>query len=214
MISVVVVIRVRLYREALARVLAEQQDLRLVGEAASAEQALREIERSEPDVVLLDIGFPQTLATLRSSRASRPNTRVVALGFGGTDEDALVAAEAGVNGYISIHQPLRDVPIAIRSVMRGEAPCDGRIAAVLLRRVTALARDDVSGLPLAALTRRERRILELVARGLSNKEIAAELMIGVATVKSHVHAILRKLDVSRRAAAADVLRRVEAGAPL
>jgi DNA-binding NarL/FixJ family response regulator len=209
-ISVLVTVEVRLYREALARVLSEDRDLRLVGVAGSAEQAVSSIERFQPDVLLLDLRMSDALAALRSFRARVPATRTIVLAFGGSEADVLATAAAGTSGYIGLDQPLRDVPIAIRSVMRGEAPCDGRVAAALLRNAAvAGARSEAA--PLRDLTHRERRILELVARGLSNKEIAAELVIGVATVKSHVHAILRKLDVTRRGAAADVLRQAPLG---
>jgi two-component system, NarL family, nitrate/nitrite response regulator NarL len=209
-INVVVVVGVRLYREALARVLSEQRDLTVAGEAATADRALAEIERARPDVVLLDLDVDGALIALRAASSA---TRVVALGFGGTDEEALIAAEAGVSGYVGVHQSLPEVAIAIRSVMRGEAPCDGRIAAALLRRVEATARKE-GATPFAGLTRRELRILEMIARGQSNKEIASELVIGVATVKSHVHAILRKLGVDGRGAAADLFRRAQRGASL
>jgi DNA-binding NarL/FixJ family response regulator len=208
-ISIVVVVEVRLYREAVVRALSDQDDLRLLGEGDSARVALIEISRSQPDVVLLDLGIPHALDAVRQARAVAPDTRIVALGFGGTDAEVVAAAEAGLGGYIGVHQPLDDVITAIRGVVRGEAPCDGLIAAALLRRVAARAGEVESAPVLAELTSRERRILELLARGLSNKEIASELVIGLATVKTHVHAILRKLEVSRRGAAADVFRRAQ-----
>jgi two-component system nitrate/nitrite response regulator NarL len=208
LISVIVVVEVRLYREAVVRALSAQDDLRVRGELASAGQVLLDVTRAQPDVVLLDLGMPRALDAIAMARLAAPDTRIVALGFGGTDEEAVIAAEAGLSGYIGINQPLDEVVTAIRGVVRGEAPCDGRIAAALLRRVAGRAATfDSTAAPLAGLTARERRILELLAGGMSNKEIASELVIGVATVKSHVHAILRKLDVSRRGAAADVFRR-------
>jgi len=206
-IGVVVVVEVRLYRDAVARAVDEQHDLRLDGEADSARRGLAEVERLRPDVLLIDFGTSGVAEALRLTRVVAPATRVVALGFGGGDAAAVAAAEMGVSGYVGIDQSLSDVIAAVRGVMRGEAPCDGRIAAALLRRVAARAGEDVCPPVLAELTLRERRILELMASGLSNKEIANELVIGVATVKSHVHAILRKLDVSRRGAAADVFHR-------
>jgi DNA-binding NarL/FixJ family response regulator len=215
LIDVVIVIEVRLYREAVARLLREQPDLRLRAEADGADRALLEIERTRPDVVLLDLGIARALDVVRRTRTASPQTRVVALGFGGTDDEAIAAAEAGLGGYIGIRQPLDDVLSAIRAVMAGEAPCDGRIVAALLRCVAARAGDARRRSPLDELTSREQRILELIASGLSNKEIARELVIGVATVKSHVHAILRKLEVDRRGAAAELLRRSQfVAAPL
>jgi DNA-binding NarL/FixJ family response regulator len=206
-ISVVVVVEVRLYREAVARVLREQREIGLAGEADCASRARIEIERARPDIALLDLGTPGALNLVRIIRQTVPHTRVVALGFGGTDEEAVAAAEAGLSGYIGINQPLADVATAIRAAASGEAPCDGRVAAALLRRIAATSVARRPPTLLEQLTSRERMILEMVAAGLSNKEIAHDLVIGVATVKSHVHAILRKLEVSRRGAAADLLRR-------
>jgi DNA-binding NarL/FixJ family response regulator len=209
-IAVLVIVRVRLYREALVQMLGVQPDLHVAGEAGTTPQALIAIQDLDPDVVLLDLELDDAFATLRAAREVAA-ARVVALGFGGTDHDALRAAEAGISGYVGVHQPLSDVPVAIRAVMRGEAPCDGRITAALLRRVELAARLNAPAEVLPVLTGSERRILQMVARGLTNKEIAAELVISVATVKSHVHAVLRKLDVHSRGAAADLFRRAAAG---
>lgn len=212
MIGVVVVVEVRLYRDAVARAVDEHPDLRLDGEAESARRAVQAVDRARPDVLLIDFGTPGVADAVRLTRLVSPATRVVALGFGGDDAAAVAAAEMGVSGYVGIDQSLADVIEAIRSVMRGEAPCNGRIAAALLRRVAARASEDPCPSGLAELTSRERKILELLASGLSNKEIASELVIGVATVKSHVHAILRKLEVSRRGAAADLFHRARPAA--
>jgi DNA-binding NarL/FixJ family response regulator len=212
-ISVVVVVEVRLYREAVAHVLDQQRDLRLDGEADCAHQARLEVERTRPDVVLLDLGIDGALDLVRTIRLAMPYSRVVALGFGGTDAEAVAAAEAGLSGYIGISQPLDDVLTAVRAVMSGEAPCEGRIVAALMRRLAAGVAQGRCPPLLEDLTVRERLILELVAGGLSNKEIASELVIGVATVKSHVHAILRKLEVNRRGAAADLFRRSQVLSP-
>jgi two-component system, NarL family, nitrate/nitrite response regulator NarL len=210
LISVLVVVEVRLYREAVARVLREQHDVSLEGEADSVRHARLEVERTRPDIVLLDLGTAGALDLVRVIRMTVPHTRVVAMGFGGTDAEAVAAAEAGLSGYIGIHQPLDDVVAAIRAVMSGEAPCDGRITAALLRRLAAGSDEPRCNPLLDDLTARERLILELLSGGLSNKEIANQLVIGVATVKSHVHAILRKLEVSRRGAAAELFRRSQA----
>jgi two-component system, NarL family, nitrate/nitrite response regulator NarL len=210
MIDVLVVVGVRLYREAVVRVLNEQPDLHVSGDAPTSRYAQAGVERSRPDVVLLDLDLEGALAAVRSTRSASPSTHIVALGFGGNGRDVLVAAEAGVSGYVGIGQPLCEVPAAIRAVMRGEAPLDGHIASVLLRRVRATGCSDPKS-PLATLTSRERHVLQLVAHGLTNREIAGELLVSVATVKSHVSAILRKLELSgrNRCAAAALLRDAE-----
>jgi DNA-binding NarL/FixJ family response regulator len=189
-IGVALVVGVRLYREALARVLAAERDLVLRCEAATCAEAVIVVERQRPDVVLLDVGMPGALAAMRRCRAIVPAARLVAIGFDGSEGSAIAAAEAGVGGYIGID----------------EAPCDASTAAVLLRRVAATAVGEHQPGPLDALTARERLILQHVARGHSNKQIASELVIGLATVKTHVHAILRKLGVPSRGAAAELLR--------
>ncbi|MER6784309.1 response regulator transcription factor [Streptomyces sp. NPDC000658] len=122
-------------------------------------------------------------------------------------EVVIAVAQAGVAGFIDAGCSLQDVVAAITGVVRGEAPCPPRIAAWLLRHVqsTGTPTGPRGELP-ACLTAREREVLFLIAEGLSNQQISERLVIGRATVKSHVQAVLRKLGAPHREAAVRVLR--------
>lgn len=201
-----VAVEVRLYREAIANTVAAAPGLELVGEASSTRELSELVETCRPHVVLVDAALPDVLAALRQMTASHSSIRILALGLPPREEDIVTVAELGVAGFIGADSSLAELAPAIRMVMNGEAPCTGRIAATLLRRVAAAADPRPLANGLEELTLREREILELVDAGLSNKEIAGRLVIGIATVKSHIHTILRKLGVDRRAAAAARLR--------
>src|SRR6266571_3842650 len=132
-----------------------------------------------------------------------PHARVVALGVIEDYDDVLGCAEAGVPGYVPREASIDDIVGVIESVHRGEAICSPRVAASLL---AALAAGSVAGPLRAHLTDREREVVHLIDDGLSNKEIARELGIEVATVKNHVHNILEKVQVHRRGEAAAQVR--------
>ena len=142
----------------------------------------------------------------QSHLQARPHTEVVALGLSETETDVIAWAEAGVCGYVPRSAALRDLVEILAQIVRGEQPCSSRIAASLLRRIAkgpASGGDRPGSAPPEAdeppaLTRREEHVVRLLGAGLSNKEIARDLKIGVATIKSHVHSVLRKLALERR----------------
>ena len=156
------------------------------------------IERRAPDVVLLDAGLPDGVAVTRAIRSRAPDVRVIVISV--PDGDVLAFAEAGIAGFVTREASTAELLAAIASVERGEALCSPRAAAALLDRVATLATEPVAA--REPLTAREKEILGLITAGLSNKEIATRLVIGVPTVKTHVHNILRKLGASRRGQAA------------
>jgi DNA-binding NarL/FixJ family response regulator len=135
---------------------------------------------------------------------------VVALAAPESEEDIIALAEAGVLGYVTRDESLDNLVTTIESVARDEMACSPWMATVLVRRVQALAAERPG--PTQRLTAREAEILELIAQGLSNKEIAARLFIEVTTVKNHVHNILEKLGVSRREEAVACTRMSSQGA--
>lgn len=207
-ITVVVAVEVRLYREAIGRAIAASAGMRCAGEASCARELSELAGACHPDVALVDVAMRDGLQAVRHITAFEPQTRVLAIGLPRREQDVVAAAEFGVAGFIGADSSLGSLVSAVIMVMNGEAPCSGQAAAALLRRVAATASVNGTDEGLGDLTSREREILELVDEGLSNKEIARRLMIGLATVKSHIHAILRKLDVERRGAAAARLHRV------
>jgi DNA-binding NarL/FixJ family response regulator len=140
---------------------------------------------------------PAGVAAVRASKRARPGVPVVVAAVGHDEADVVRWAEAGVAGFVTREQSLPDVAAMIESVAGGEAPCDGHIGAVLLRRLTAHSRARALE-STARLTRREREVAQLLGEGCSNKEIASRLQIELPTVKHHVHAVLDKLALRRR----------------
>ena len=206
MITVLIVADIRLYREGLAQVVERQAQFRLAGTAADADSALASIQAHPPDVVLVDMAMPDGTMLVRATRELAPNVKVVALSVAETEGDVCACAEAGVAGYVPRQASLPDFVAALESATRGEALFSPRMAASLLRRVATLAATQPEGLAHIHLTRREREIIQLLDEGLANKDIARRLGIEVATVKNHVHNILDKLQVGRRADAAARVR--------
>jgi DNA-binding NarL/FixJ family response regulator len=212
-IRVLIVGDIRLYREGLERVLRRVEHITIVGTASDREEVIQRAHTLNPDVVLLDMAMSEAHATVQQITQTVPHVKVVALTVPEIDREVIACAEAGVVGYVTRDGSLYDVIQSIDAAAKGELRCSGRIAATLLRRITVLAAGRHATGPVECLTGRESRILELVERGLSNKEIARELCIEVATVKNHVHHILEKLGVHRRGEAAAIMRRLRTHHP-
>jgi two-component system nitrate/nitrite response regulator NarL len=205
-IDLVVIAEVRFYREGLAELLGSRPSCRVAATAAGPEDGLRSVVAQQPDVVLVALGPSAGPLLVREIAALAPSSRVVALGVVEKEDDVLALAEAGVAGYVTTDGSADDVVAVVESVARGEALCSPRITATLLQRIARLTHEQRPRTVAATLTVREREILTLIEQGLSNKEIARGLCIEVATVKNHVHSILEKLQVKRRAEAAALLR--------
>ena len=197
-ISVIVAAEIRLYRDGLADALKRAEGIEVAAVAADANGARAAAEILQPDVVLLDISMGSAFAALRALGESVPSARVVVLGV--SSDDILPCAEAGMAGFVTPDQSIDELVSTLRQVADGELPCSPKAAALLLRRVQALA--CAHPVTDATLTSREHEIVTLIGEGLSNKQIAARLSIQIATVKNHVHNILEKLHVSRRSEAA------------
>jgi DNA-binding NarL/FixJ family response regulator len=203
MLLALVVTPVRVYRDALARAFDGHPQLRVVGTAATAGEALRQIEELGPDVAMVDVATPAGIATARAVAATR--TRPVALAP--PQDDALVVAcvQAGVQAFVAREATLADLAATAVAAARGEAACSPHVVATLLRTVAATPGTPPSGVPLTA---RERQNVALIDEGLSNKAIAARLCIELSTVKNHVHHALEKLGASGRSEAAARMRMV------
>jgi len=173
-------------------------DLAVVGEAGSGDEALTLVACLPPDVVLMDLRMPGmdgATATARISEA-HPEVRVLILTTYDTDGDILPAIEAGATGYLLKDAPISTLVDAIRAAARGETVLAPPVAARLMTRMRAPAAEQ--------LTAREVQVLTLVARGLSNAEIGRQLYIGEATVKTHLLRLFAKLEVNDRTAAVTV----------
>lgn len=202
MIRVAILGDIRLNREALAAFVAADPRLEPVTVADPA--ALESGSAGPVHVVVVDgIGEDRGEAIMRELRGIA--APVVVLGAPRDDEDVIALAELGVVGFVERDGTLAELVGTILRAAGGQASVPPRIATTLLRRVTSF-RDERASAGASALTMRERQVVELIAEGLSNKEIAGRLCIEVATVKNHVHNILEKLEVSRRGDAVARLR--------
>jgi two-component system, NarL family, nitrate/nitrite response regulator NarL len=204
---------VRLYREGLAWSLSRRPELDVLGDAAVSAEALARIASAAPAAVLLDFTTPGALNLPKQIDRSTPGAKVIAFAVSEIDDALIACAEAGIAGFVTRDGSVDDLVLSVQSALRGEIVCPPRIAGLLFKRVAALSDAESPPGSKAALTRREREIVELVNEGLSNKEIARSLRIGAATVKNHVHNILEKLQVSRRGEAAARLRGILLGSP-
>jgi two-component system nitrate/nitrite response regulator NarL len=200
-IQVVVASDIRLYREGLVESLARSGAFEVVGTAGTRDETLTAVGALRQDVVLLDLAMAGATDLARDIAAAAPGARVVVLGVREVEDEVIACAEAGVEGYVTREASLRELVDVVESVARGEVLCSPRIAALLNRRVAAIAGARRGGPAAARLTPRETEIVGLIAEGLSNKQIAGQLSIQFATVKNHVHSILEKLEVDRRAEA-------------
>lgn len=175
-----------------------QPDLEVVGEAANGREAVELDERLRPAVVLMDLRMPEMdgVSAIVEIKKNRPEVQILVLTTYDSDSDILRAIEAGATGYLLKDAPREELFRAVRGAARGEPVLAPSVTARLMRRASAPPRD--------VLTAREIEILELVARGLSNKNLARELHLSEATVKSHLIHVFTKLDVTDRTAAVTV----------
>ena len=198
------VVEIGLYRDALVRELT-RCGLDVVACAGTEADAIASVTRAAPDVALVDVTSNGGIATLRRLAEAAPAARLVAIGVPDAERDVVACIEAGACGYVVRDATLEELADAAVRAARDEPLVSPHVVAALMRRVAALAGS--GGQPrLHDLTTRELEVVELIERGMSNKEIATELSIAVTTVKNHVHSILEKLNVQRRGEAASLVR--------
>jgi DNA-binding NarL/FixJ family response regulator len=155
--------------------------------------------------VLLDMALPGCLG-LPAALHAEPAVKFVAFGVSEVGDEVLACAEAGIAGYVGKDAYTEDLAATIEGTLRGEVLCPPRIVATLFQRLAALVKLQAPQPSAAGLSLRQLEILRLIDQGHSNKEIAKRMRISVGTVKNHVHGILDKLQVHRRAEAAAVMR--------
>jgi DNA-binding NarL/FixJ family response regulator len=204
-LTLLIVSEVRFLREALAELLSRDPTVMVLGLCADLDEAIGSSISQLPDIVLLDAGFRDGATAVRRIRDAAPQPCVVVLAVAETTENIIAWAEAGVTGYVPQTTGLADLVGILHAIRNGGQVCSAGIASGLLRHVARNARSEQRNStpgPAATLTRREQEISLLIGAGLSNKEIARRLDIGVATTKSHVHNLLGKMNVQRRGQAA------------
>lgn len=193
----------RLLREGIAALLGEQDDFEVVAVAEDGD-AIESLEGSgqAPDVVLLDLGLEKTnsLELMTALQARLPATRIIAMDILPEQVDVIEFVKAGGAGFILKSASVQEYVDTIRAVARGEKVLPAVLTSSLFTQIVESALRSEQGIPPGALqlTRREKEIVDLIAEGLSNKEIAVRLHIATDTVKSHVHNILEKLTLSSR----------------
>jgi DNA-binding NarL/FixJ family response regulator len=203
----------RLLREALSRMLKRRSDFLVVGEASHSADANDLIVHSDCDVLVTDpVSTPQlNFEFLNDLRRSLPGIKVVMIGMDENESSFLRAVRAGVAGYLLKDASAMDVLTAIRAVAQEEAVCPPKLC---MRLFNVISRDINFAFSErlrthVGLTRRERELVPLIARGLTNKEIASRLNLAEPTVKNHVHRMLGKIGVSDRASIVERVRSQE-----
>jgi len=207
----VVVAGIKLYREGIALALRQCAGPAVTAVAAAPSELAGLLADASDPVVLLDVGLLSGPEDLTRLRDAYPRARVLALGLSGDSTEIVAWIEAGAEGYLTREQSVAELAVAIRSLLSNELTCSPQVAAELLRRVAAMSSERRRAAMGEVLSRRELEVVSLIERGLSNKEIAGQLFIALATVKNHVHNILYKLEVTARSEAVAYVRERRGG---
>jgi len=196
-------------REGLRALLDAADGIDVVGEAGTVADAVRRVGYESPDVVVLDVRLPDGsgIEACREIRARWPEVRVLMLTSFADDEALFSSIMAGASGYVLKQIKGSDLISSVQRVGRGESLLDPEMTERVFRRIRGDEPDDPL---LARLSNQERKILDLIAEGLTNREIAERMFLAEKTVKNYVSNVLAKLDMSRRSEAAAYAARLEA----
>jgi two-component system, NarL family, response regulator DevR len=198
------------FRRGLRTLLAAEPDVDVIGEAGTAELAVERVPELRPDVAVLDVRLPDGdgVSVCREIRSAVPGTACLMLTSSASDEAVLGSIMAGAAGYVSKQTCGADLVSALRVVAAGGSTLDAGAAQRVMERLRAQLADVGS---LAALTAQEKRVLELIGEGMTNRQIAECLLLAEETVKGHVSSVLDKLGMQQRAQAAAFAVRLAKG---
>lgn len=205
-------------RDGIKVMLSGERDFRIVGEAANGREAVELCRRARPELALMDVRMPQMdgLVATRAIKHESPTTSVLMLTMHENQDYLLEAIRAGAAGYVLKEAPQHELATAIRRVLEGETILDRKLAAELLKRLAKDAQEPAGAPPGPGcasspqpLTPRELEVLNLLALGRTNRQIAEEFVISVGTVKNHVEHVIAKLGASDRTQA--VVRALKLG---
>ena len=199
-IKILIVDDHEMVRNGLSVMMEREEDFTVVGEAKNGLEAVEKAKSLLPDVVLMDLRMPEMdgVEAMRQIRAEQDEIKFLVLTTYDTDEYIFDAIEAGAKGYLLKDASREDLFRAVRTVNRGESLIEPGVVSRVLDRLTELSRRVTHGPERPPLSEREVEVLQLMARGSANKQIAADLSITESTVKTHVANIFQKLEVSHR----------------
>lgn len=188
------------FREGLSRLLGEQEDLEVVGQAGDGEEAVKLANELRPDVAIIDVAMPKLsgIEATKQIKAACPDTAVLIVSAYDNEPYVINAIEAGAAGYLVKNVRVRELSAAVRALHDGEMVLDSSAARRVFSRLAPVAGSVSTGEASKQLHQRELQVLKLAAKGMSNKEIAQELTISVRTVQTHLVNIFAKLNVNSR----------------
>ena len=193
----------QIVRRGIRQLLSTEAGIEVVGEASNGKEAIADVEKLKPDIVLMDLVMPvmDGIEAIRQIKAGHPSIQILVLTSFATDDKVFPAIKAGALGYLIKDTSPEELISAIRQVHKGEPTLHSSIAQKLLKEISH-SPDDEGPVSPDPLTDREVEVLKLIARGLSNQEIAETLVVSVATVYTHVSRVLDKLHLASRTQAA------------
>jgi DNA-binding NarL/FixJ family response regulator len=208
-IRVFLLIENRLLREALIRLFRKRQDLLVVGQGGQADATTCDVSDSKCDVLVIASFQTSWLPTnFALAKVGQLGLKTVLIGMDADEDQFMAAVRSGVTGYLLKDASASDVITAVRAVARGEAVCPPQLCSTLFRFVAQIAKETPvqSATPRPDLTLRQQQLVGLVAKGLTNKEIASHLSLSEFTVRNHIHRILKQVDAGSRSEAVETIR--------
>ncbi len=186
----------QIVRQGIVHLIEQYDDIKVVGEADNGRDAVRLAEELAPDIVIMDIAMPDMngIVATRKIMASLPTTKVIALSMHSDRLFVIEMLKSGASGYLLKDCAFEELGVAIRSVADGKTYLSPSIANIVVQDYINITSDEQS-VPYAILTNREREVLQLIAEGVSTKEIAYKLDVSIKTIESHRRNIMQKLEV-------------------